>query len=176
MKRKTLYIGLDESNHGNYPEICVATFSTLRVDCRPKKFQLDRVYTRLRCLEHPQRNYRFLILSNEQIKETKSKTSLIAPSLINPYLNGKDFEEIKILLDGYFSRNDIKILKYGLETDARILCRGFINRKNKIKKNRRAYYIQPFIVGLADLKANELYSLRPLEELNKCRKKLELLL
>jgi len=176
-KRGVLYIGIDESNHGRYPEICVAVFSGLREDCRPYRFPIPRDYTLLSKLDSKKRDYRFLILTKPQIRESRSKTALIAPSLINPYLEENNFDEVRILVDGKFYRENIKTLVKGLKTSSRVLCRGFVNRKKKIKgKKGIKSYVQPFIIGLADITASELYSRVTLRELHKNERLLELIL
>ena len=86
-----LYIGLDESNHGGNPEICVAIFSTLQKDSRPRTLDFKRKdYNLLSGVD--KRDYRFLMLFKNQIKESENKLAIVAPSLIIPYLKSKGLE------------------------------------------------------------------------------------
>ena len=175
--RNILYIGLDESNHGRYPEICVAVFSTILNDCRPSRLRLGkRDFSLMSKFQSPKRDYRFMIINKNQIPKKRNSLSIVAPNLIIPYLKEKEtFDELRIFIDGNLKLKERRFLKRKLEDYAsRILCRGFINYKKKIKKENKdrglgkreksRYYVQPFIIGLADLTANNFYTERSFRE------------
>ena len=172
-----LYIGLDESNHGGNPEICVAIFSTLQKDSRPRTLDFKRKdYNLLSGVD--KRDYRFLMLFKNQIKESENKLAIVAPSLIIPYLKSKGlenkgdkeeendkFKEIRIFLDGRLNRLDANFIKKGLEDYAdNVVCRGLIKHK---RGRRKITYQQPLIIAYADVLAHHLFFKNSLGELNK---------
>ncbi|MBR9704201.1 hypothetical protein GOV12_02225 [Candidatus Pacearchaeota archaeon] len=174
---RVLYVGIDESNHGQYPEFCAAVFSTNVEHIRPVRFPIERDFSIMyKFRKSSSVGYRLLVLNKKQIQESKSKMTVIAPKLILPYLDSLDYEpqELQILIDGGFFRSDVHLLKQGLEGSVeRILCRGFENNKKRINKNNRrrkrkyngsrkqlkreVFYVQPFIVGVTDIMVNNYF-------------------
>ena len=168
-----LYVGLDETNHGGNPELCMAVFSTLQRDSRPRTLEFKRKNYDL-LLGANKRDYRFLILFRNQIKESENKLALVAHSLIIPYLKSKKleedddnnhFKEIRVLLDGRLNSSDATSVKKRLENYAdNVICRGLIKHK---RGGRKITYQQPLIIAYADILAHHLYFKNSLGELNK---------
>lgn len=157
---KSLYVGVDDSNNGKYPEILVAVFSTIEEDLFLKNFSRHRDFGLLSRFQSPNRDYRFTILGKEQIPP-KDKISLVLPNLILPYLEQKEhFDKMIISIDGKLDKVDKNKLKQNLSDKVGYInSMGFIKSMQTSKENKKIkFYRQPFIVGLADVKANELFS------------------
>lgn len=158
-KKSVLYVALDESNHGLFPEVCVAVFSTIPEDAQYQEFfcKGDR---RLLCqLPSENRDFRFLFLQKNQVKSDVNNLVLAAPSLVLSYLQEKmhQFELMNLYFDGRLGREERKSLEqeFGKHT-ARVRARGFIKRWRPHCECARSY-VQPNILGIADAKAHELY-------------------
>ena len=65
--KKSIYVGVDDSNNGKYPEILAAVFSTIEEDLFIKNFLHHRDFSLLSRFQSPNRDYRFTILGKEQI-------------------------------------------------------------------------------------------------------------
>lgn len=112
-----LSIGLDESNHGRYPETLVAVSSCIpgditdRTDLREKRMNSEEVQRFIR----NGRDYVFMNISLEQMPEgyefalIRFAPVLIERLLVSPRPNTKPiFTLDNIMLDGYFEDNEIK--------------------------------------------------------------------
>jgi hypothetical protein len=176
-EKRVLYTGLDESNHGKEPEICVAIFSTKQEDLAYRQFQLrNREFRKLQSLSSPYRDFRFLILNEKHILEKRNRLSIVSSSLIIPYLNEQEhFDEIDMYIDGSIFSQDKRTVIRGLKGyTEEINIQGIKNNKKKLKKGKiNETYTQPFIIGLADLMANNLFRRHTLEELAEHPKKVE---
>ncbi|MFA5173863.1 MAG: hypothetical protein WC438_01655 [Candidatus Pacearchaeota archaeon] len=178
-KKRVLYVGLDESNHGKFPEICVAVFSRIKRDTESSQFIIrHKDLSLLNNLKASFRDYRFLVLSANQIKAGKNRLSTVSNSLISPYLMQNTlFDKIQIYIDGAITGEDKDRIYENLETSCmEIEILGFNKhrqRRKVIKENgkSRKYYHQPFIIGLADIVAYNLYYNYSLRELNDHPKK-----
>jgi len=157
--KKVLYVALDESNHGLFPEICVAIFSTIPEDAYAHEF-FCKGDPRLLCkLPSENRDYRFLFLKPEQVKNTETNLTLAAPSLILPYLKDRltSFDTINIYFDGRLDKPERKYTEQLFEKHARkIHARGFIKKWRPGCECTKSF-IQPYLLGVADAKAHSLY-------------------
>lgn len=107
MNTRTLYVGIDDSNHGNKAkpaEVILATFSIYPTD----SYIQDKIVKRRRnhaeaisWLELPERDYRFTVLTDPLFATRIYNIPLVAPFLIKDYLNGNpDINSLEIHIDG----------------------------------------------------------------------------
>ena len=106
-----LYVGIDESNHGRFPEYFVAAFSQIRSDISQGSFEKVRVdhnqlFRKLNC-----RDYSFLLLNESDLgkhpKRNAGKFKMIdniVASLIYG-INLTEYDEFKILIDGKLTKD-----------------------------------------------------------------------
>lgn len=157
-KKRVLYIGLDESNHGRFPEVCVAVFSKIPEDAHLHKFFCKGDPTLLCKLPSENRDYRFLFLREGQTERSQTNLSIVASSLILPYFRSRGrFDRIEIYIDGrlnYWERTSIK--ESLSEYSGSFFVKGFIKHWKRNCRHIRSY-IQPYILGIADSKAHSLY-------------------
>lgn len=151
--KNELYIGLDDSNHAGKTkqEIIVSIFSTFKEDSIVKKFPNRRDYEKtMNLLKSKKRDYRFLLLPHEISKSNKYNLPLVAPYLIEDYLNAnsiKDYEtNIYLYFNGDLKNNWKKILKEDFKDFKGLEMKTFSSRGK-----------QPLMVKLADTLANMLY-------------------
>jgi hypothetical protein len=105
---RELYVGLDESNHRQDPEICVAVFSKIPKDCTPERINSRNRDSRLiSLLDLPARDYRFLVLSKQDIDRGDNYLCIVAPSLVIPYIseNNLELDVLRIFIDGRLESN-----------------------------------------------------------------------
>jgi hypothetical protein len=158
-RKSVLYVALDESNHGLFPEVCVAIFSTIPEDAQKQEF-FCKGDKRLLCqLPSENRDYTFLFLQRHQVKPSKSNLALAAPSLILPYLQAQEgrFDLVNIYLDGRLDMQERKSLEqeFGKHT-TKVHAKGFIKRWRTSCECAKSY-VQHHILGIADAKAHSLY-------------------
>lgn len=104
-----LYVGVDESNHGRFPEYFAAIFSKFKQDTLRgefvKKESINRLFERLK-----KRDSTFLLLEESHYegknpKRNAGKFTLI-DKVVGSLMKGTDmteYERIKILIDGEFT-------------------------------------------------------------------------
>lgn len=158
-KKHVLYVALDESNHGLFPEVCVAIFSTIPEDSHNHEF-FCKGDSKLLCqLPSENRDYRFLFLDKAQVKTGGNNLSLAAPSLILPYLRQHTggFDTINLFFDGRLDIEERNSIEQCLEHFATTIhARGFIKRWRPGCECSKSY-IQPYLLGIADAKAHSLF-------------------
>ncbi|MFA5258964.1 MAG: hypothetical protein WC979_03540 [Candidatus Pacearchaeota archaeon] len=159
-KKSVLYVALDESNHGRFPEVCVAIFSIIPEDAYKHEF-FSKGDLHLLCqLPSANRDYRFLFLDEHQLKPSQSNLTLVAPSLILPYLQSLTggFDVMNIYLDGRLNKPERDHLDHSFERHvSKVHARGFIKRWKRADCDCSRSYIQPYLLGVADAKAHSLY-------------------
>ncbi|MEM4259362.1 MAG: hypothetical protein QXS38_01190 [Candidatus Pacearchaeota archaeon] len=101
---KTLYIGIDESNHGRSPEIIVAVSSTIYSDASPvktsEKVRIDEG-SLMRFFSNKERDFRYTSIKRE--KDSAIDLEYIACCLIEKLVAREKKEEVdvlEILIDG----------------------------------------------------------------------------
>ncbi len=108
VEERRLYIGLDESNHGRYPEFIVAVSSSLKSDAALRTITgRERMSDEeiVKFLENEQRRYRSTKIERGQIPRNKHQLVEAGPDLVEKLLkeNEKEYGRIDyldILLDG----------------------------------------------------------------------------
>lgn len=146
-----LYVGIDESNHGRYPEIVAAVASPIASDARTLKMShAKRIMKKelKRLLEHPYREFCWTSIEERQIKKTENPLVVAAPCLLAPLIDGKDFSRLEIFLDGELRQDEG--LKLGLEL-IDILKLEEVKVNNLVKRHGGFNYTQLLIMadGLA---------------------------
>ncbi len=95
-----LYIGIDESNHGRYPEVFVAVFSNLNQDIiKPGHLSKKRPGIPFNFLNG--RDYSFLLVNKHDLGRLPKKelTGVVLSSLFSGKSFG-DFSHLDIFIDG----------------------------------------------------------------------------
>lgn len=107
MPTRTLYVGIDDSNHGNKAkpaEVILATFSFDPADIciRDKIIGKKKNHKEsIGWLKYSERDYRFTILTDGRFTHTCYNIPLAAPFLIRDYLTqNPDVEDIEMHIDG----------------------------------------------------------------------------
>jgi hypothetical protein len=161
MSKGVLYIGMDESNHGETKhligEIIVASCSFNKMFWEPKKHPNRRDYSQIEASVERGVNYFFTIVPHEIAKKNYSNLPLVAPLLIKQhFLSLKEVREGKLGLDGRLSREDKEKLILTLEE------MGIeMTVMNFIKKNGVHY--GPKLIYLSHLIANNLLHMSMLQ-------------
>ncbi len=172
---RTIYAGIDESNHGKFPEVYAIAFSNIPSDTLEAltdipKLRKKQKRTSVFAKFNSSRDYSFLLLDNFYYKQIKKQ---FHPGLITASLMGENFAknldaELRLFIDGETSRTQITNTKSILEE----IC-GFDKRQIHIKAGPNFDKIYP-IVNLADQVAYQLYK-TPLENLSQNSKRKEIL-
>ncbi|MFZ1970808.1 MAG: hypothetical protein WAU65_01340 [Candidatus Nanoarchaeia archaeon] len=161
MSREILYIGMDDSNHGETKsrvgEIIVASYSHNKLLWNEKKSPDSRDYSRVEeCLEKRLVDYIYTILPHEVAKHKYSNLPLVAPFFVEHLISQKWIPEIKIGLDGQLHREDkTSLIKYFEGRDISVSISNYIKR-NKV-------HVGPELIYLSHLLANHLFSTSMLE-------------
>ena len=147
-----IYMGLDESNHGRYPEIFVAAFSSWLEDVLTQKFQKIRNPSLGFFGNFSQRDYSFLFMEeNDFDRISKNEHGRI---LISSLLAKKRFPQdskLKLLIDGSITLTQ--------KQTARELIPKYTDfKKENISINSGPFFDKTYkIVNLADAMANYLF-------------------
>ncbi len=114
---RILYIGLDDSNHADASkraEIITAIFSFKHEDSLRKVWPKQRRKgNALRSMRNPGLDYRFTILDEEVFTHTPYNIPLLAPYLIDNFIEGlvEKPDNIKIYLDGLHTSKHKDLLR-----------------------------------------------------------------
>jgi hypothetical protein len=163
-KGPILWCGADDSNHAGDTrgEFIIVTFSTLREDSIVKPFPNCRDYKKThKWLEHPERDYRFTILSTEKYRNRGDNVPSIAPYILHYYLKeeGLLFPQVNLYLDGWLNGNmkrEIRDFLTGRQGIEKVVVDNFTKKGNKNKFQKR--HNCPELVYRADTIANEFTS------------------
>ena len=164
-KKRVLWVGLDDSNHGNYPELALAYFSTISGDFLLDNFYFHRDPNLLNRLQSPRRDYRFLLFSKSDIVPGLDNLAVAGPSLIFPFIEEKGpFEEVVLGVDGHLNSSSKAHLRQELsDYFETISVNGFIKYKQGHGKDK--FYSQPKILAWADAQVHHLASTLSLKNL-----------
>jgi hypothetical protein len=152
MPKGVLYIGMDESNHGETKprigEVVVATCSYNHLFWDYKKSINRRNFSKIEEALNRGVNYFYTILPHELAKENYSNLPLVAPFFVTHFLKSiRSASQIRLGLDGQLNREDKgKLMDIFSEKDIQV------NVLNFIKKNGVHY--GPELIYLAHLIAN----------------------
>ncbi|MBN1275397.1 hypothetical protein JXA12_03835 [Candidatus Woesearchaeota archaeon] len=137
-----MYLGVDESNHGRYPEIFVGAFTTEKKYTREGHFEKQRDNNRDFCLP-----YLHLIFTKEDAKRIGKKNfQLIAIAELARYVN--DLKQIeKIFVDGDIPDVKMEALERAVHA---------INKKTRVLGGAHLDE-KLLLVNEADNRANALY-------------------
>ena len=154
MSRETLYVGMDESNHGELKtkigEIIVATFSySKRYWNENARHPNRRDYSQIDMALRNGVDYIYTFLPHDLAKQNYSNLPLVAPELVSRILHFKYAPEIKLGLDGRLLDHDKKNMIDAFEE------MGFRPEiSNYIKKN--GMHEGPKLIYLSHLIANSI--------------------
>jgi len=174
LDRSTLYVGLDESNNIADPlnrgEIITATFSYSPEDSVERDYPKRRDYrtlTRWLGGEGKERDYRFAILTNDELRRFTPNAPLVVPALIDSYLMGQLNlgiselpENLSLSIDGILPKIQREYLKDrfsgSFET---IRVKNYIKRRRVASRKRKGERVRgPRMIQMADILANSLYN------------------
>jgi hypothetical protein len=166
MPNKTLYVGVDDSNHADKvrpAEVILATFSFDHADgcIREKKIGRKKNHKEsIGWLKYPQRDYRFTILTDGKFVHTCYNLPLIVPFLIRDYLKeNTEVNNLEIHLDGAFlPEYKENLVREMAEFEGRISVSNFVKDKvatlGRKKKNLCKYQTRSLLIHHADALAN----------------------
>ncbi len=163
---KTLYVGVDESNHGRFPEYFVATFSDIISDVAKGYFKKERDNHNQLLRKLNQRDYSFLLLNKSDLgnspKRNAGKFKLIdkiTASLIRGAPLEK-FDRLEIMIDGDFSKDKLNYVGDAVSD----LCS--IEKSRIIIEAGPQFDEKYLLVNLADEMAHYLFRHVPRKELD----------
>ena len=170
-----LYIGIDETNCGRFPEIYVAAFSNLKKDSYSRQFRLKKrrndhnsLWGRL-----SRRGYSFLFLSksdHERISKRDFLWTVIASLSEDTLEEMKEVEKTSFIIDGEVLNSR---LAYTRDSLAEYLSLG----RNRLEVIAGAKYDEIYpIVNLADEIAHVLFRHSTPEKLSRNKHKKNLIL
>ena len=152
MPKEVLYIGMDESNHGETKprigEIVVATCSYNHIFWDDKRNPDRRAFSRIEESLVRGVDYNYTILPHELAKGNYSNLPLVAPFFVGNFLKSrKDIRQIKLGLDGHLNKEDKeKLIALFAEDNVEAQISNFMKR-NKL-------HYGPTLIYLAHLIAN----------------------
>lgn len=161
-KKKTYFVGIDESNHGRYPEIFVGVFSTLTQDIKNSSYPKSRKKKENIEKKLGNRDYSFTLLNKQDFYRVPEKDlgGLVTSSLIKPFSGIETIKKFDIYLDGEKKFYDIEHTKEMVSN----LCE--ISKSDisiySGKQFDRIYYV----VNLADSIAYQLFKRTSLRRKN----------
>jgi hypothetical protein len=163
----TSYIGVDESNHGRFPEIFVAVYSTFESDLTVRKDYVRITKPDVLFPPLAKREWRYLIASDkdyEALGPHELKVCAVA-SLINGLNPPGDF--LEVFVDGELQRREMAKIKRELVRTLRLtpFCINISPLVKNKKATGRKYQETNYITLLADSVASYLYRRKTLEEL-----------
>ncbi len=113
LENRVLYVGIDESNHGKFPEVFVSVFSNLEKDIEkqpyiPKSRNHNKLFGKF-----SKRDYSFLLVSENDHKRIPKYEfmGVVTASLIKDKV-GRDIENLLIYLDGEIGQTKQFFIKY----------------------------------------------------------------
>ncbi len=171
-----MYVGIDESNHGRFPEIFVAVFSTFDSDIEERSFKKSRRNHKNLMRRLGRRSYSFLLYSSSDRKlfrerESYKEVGAIVASLISPEILEQEDEKIlDIYIDGEHQHRTL------------VYCRDIVSNVLDIDKECVEVSCGPSldeklrIVNIADEIAHWLYRKQPLNDLANKKQRRELLI
>ncbi|MBI2629139.1 hypothetical protein HYW74_03580 [Candidatus Pacearchaeota archaeon] len=126
----SLYVGIDESNHGRYPEFFAAALSEYAfegqiISLNDKGKLLNKVHNRDVSLEQlaKENHHSFLILNEGVVRSQREKTlGVICASLLLEEINS-DINEIFINIDGEHQKQELYYVKAFVSHIAKISIR-----------------------------------------------------
>ncbi len=153
MSREVLYVGMDESNHGETKsrigEIIVATCSYNERFWESKKHPNKRDYSRVRETIGKGVNYLYTILPHEMANRNYSNLPLVAPFFVKNLLILKNASKVRLGLDGKIQKEDKEKLM-GIFAEEGINVNIF-----DFPKRNRIHY-GPELIHLSHIIANRL--------------------
>ncbi len=175
MKRglsEILYVGIDESNHGRFPEVFTAVISNLKNDAIKRKY-MKKIKKDFKRFPHGQyRDYTFLLAQKVDYERIPSREMIgtVIGSLIVEDIDSRHTENLEIYLDGGHWTPSSQIYTRDYVSD--ILSISKENLQLKIGKDldRKRY-----VVNLADQQARKIHRKWSLEKASKSKRKRDLL-
>ena len=182
---RTLYVGLDDSNHGwdvgGSPyikgEVIVAVFSFLQEDSLvvPHANRKDPFGARV-LLASPERDYFFTLLTLEKYRHTPSNLPLAAQYLIREYLTRLRAEEqevteeerrfpenLKVYFDGRLTAGQKREVRGDFPDFPKMVVDNFIKKRNNGRGRCSKRHLCPRVVYIADTLASDILKSASLE-------------
>lgn len=175
MKRglsEILYVGIDESNHGRFPEVFTAVISNLKNDSIERK-SMTKVKKNFKRFPHGQyRDYTFLLARKADYERIPSREMIgtVIGSLIVESIDPKSTRNLEIYLDGDHWTQSSQIYTKNYVSD--ILS---ISKKNLYLKVEKDLDRKIYLVNLADQQARKIHKKWSLEKASKSKRKRDLL-
>ena len=174
-----LYIGLDESNHGRFPEIIVAVSSFVASDASSvvtSKKERMKLKVLWKFLQNDNRDFRYTQVKRGTPKRNKNYLIQTAPLLIGKILenclkNNEPVDALSILIDGHMRDKDFDDIDEGLDEvqDRMGIQIGSISYKPYPKGGKRYNYNR--ILTAADSLAHSIFRNKYFEERTRAQEK-----
>lgn len=170
-----LYVAVDESNHGRFPEYFVAAFSDIRSDIIRGFFKKERVDHSKLLRKLIIRDYSFLLLNESDLGKNPKRNAgkfklmdrIVASLVLGTNLN--EYNKLKIMLDGNFTKNKLIYIKDAVSDTCSL-------EKSRVIVDAGPQFDEKyFLVNLADEMAHYLFRHVPKSELDLNPHKKELL-
>ena len=163
-EERRLYVGLDETNHGRYPEIIVAVSSLIKSDAKPlqmKGRERLNVEELIRFLANEQRGFRYLAAKKGEIERTRHQLVVAAPYLVEHMIREMQrklgrIDCLEILLDGDIKSGDIDELQDNL-LDIKTMKKIRIANIEHYPKSEKVAYDYPKLLVATDSLAHYLF-------------------
>ena len=152
-KSRTCFVGIDESNHGKYPEIFVGVFSTDPRDKQPSYFPKNRESDYNFLDELGNRVYCFSLLRKKDKSKILDKDleGIATSSLIYPFSNNNPGLNYEIYWDGKKKPSEVNHIK-------EMVCNKCgIESEDIYIEARKELDESLYIVNLADSIASQLF-------------------
>lgn len=114
---KMVWVGMDESNHGRFPEIYVAVYSDYASDGKETKGLTKKSKGNIETILK-RREFRYILFSREHgnLICDKNRFLIAACEFINYFNEEKQNKDITFILDGEYRASRIRDIKELLET------------------------------------------------------------
>jgi hypothetical protein len=162
----TLYVGVDESNHGRFPEYFVATFSQMKSDIAEGNFKKERENHLNLFRKISKRDYSFLLLEESFLGKRPKRNAgkfKMMDKIVSSLIFGADlscYRKVEILIDGVFTENKSYYIRDAISERCSV-------DKSILTINSGANFDKKyFIVNLADEIAHYLFRHIPRIELD----------
>lgn len=168
MPNKTLYVGADDSNHGNKAkpaEVIMAIFSFESADSFIRRRTVNKKRNHresINWLEYPLRDYRFTILKDVKFASTCYNLPLVVPFLISDYLTtNPDIKNLEIQLDGALLPIYKEMMVKNLEGFENVSVSNFAKSGIRVGENRSRnlykHQMRSPLIHHADILANAFF-------------------
>lgn len=163
MDKETYFVGIDESNHGRYPEIFVGVFSNDLRDIKKSSFGKIRNKKEDLVEKLGNRDYYFSLLNKKDKYRIPDRDlgGLITSNLLFPFIRDHPNSKYELYWDGEIKLNDL------IHTKEMTCNLCGIEEKNLLVRAGKSFDKKYYLVNLADSIAYQLFKRSSLRRKNK---------